>query len=404
MRRISRDLHMPAWATRGKLGFVPPFRLHVCWMSSWQVSSFGRVRSSTGLVSYGSLSCTGYRRVRVEGNSYMVHRLVAAAFLGPPPSANKWQVNHIDNDKLHNHVRNLEYVTASENVLHSWRTNITRRPAAKLGKAVLWQACGDVSWSHCNSQSEAARVLEVRQDCISQCCRGLTERCHGNGTWFRFKYADDCKPEPLAHDEVWKQARHAGEDLIILNLLVSSHGRVYSETCKHRFISRGYCGPAGYYLVKKAGREYRVHRLVAGTFLGRPPSPDMHVHHKDADRGNNHVENLEYVTPSQNTLHAYSRRTEHQKARIKGKVVEAQMGTSGSWAWFASIKDASAQTGVCRDVISRMCAGRRASSVGLWSFRFPAEETFPDEEWRSVVLDGARAPSGSRLGCLGHAP
>jgi hypothetical protein len=44
-----------------------------------------------------------------------------------------------------------------------------------------------------------------------------------------------------------------------------------------------------------------VHRLVAEAFLG--PS-DLEVNHKDLDKGNNRIENLEYVTRSQNQAHA----------------------------------------------------------------------------------------------------
>ena len=74
------------------------------------------------------------RRTQINGNGYLtvtirtgvkrgatrrVHVLVAEAFTGPKPP--RMDVNHIDGDKTNNRVENLEYVTRSENLKHSWR-------------------------------------------------------------------------------------------------------------------------------------------------------------------------------------------------------------------------------------------------------------------------------------------
>lgn len=49
-------------------------------------------------------------------------------------------------------------------------------------------------------------------------------------------------------------------------------------------------------------KTFAVHRLVAETFIG--PCPEGYqVNHKDFDKTNNHVDNLEYVTPQQNIQH-----------------------------------------------------------------------------------------------------
>ena len=71
---------------------------------------------------------TGYKTVSLWrnniGSSKTIHRLVALTYLTNPN--NLPEVNHIDGNKLNNHVDNLEWVTRSENMIHAYAIGLAK--------------------------------------------------------------------------------------------------------------------------------------------------------------------------------------------------------------------------------------------------------------------------------------
>lgn len=106
----------------------------------YEVSIDGRVRRSSsgkgakaGHILAPHTTADGYLRIglRHDGRhcNHRIHRLVAVAFLGPPPS-NRHQVNHKDGDKTNNQANNLEWTTCRENILHAQQLGLRRIRAA----------------------------------------------------------------------------------------------------------------------------------------------------------------------------------------------------------------------------------------------------------------------------------
>lgn len=96
--------------------------------------------------------------------------------------------------------------------------------------------------------------------------------------------------------EIWRDCKHY-EDLYE----VSNFGRVRTKKTGHYKIQNS--NGKGYLFVElwannKGKKEY-VHRLVAMTFIDNPDNKPT-VNHKDEDRQNNHVDNLEWMTYQEN--------------------------------------------------------------------------------------------------------
>lgn len=88
----------------------------------YEVSEFGVVRSLCSHARWKAgrektqSDMNGYKIVKLPGNKTVrVHRLVAFAFLGTPPSE-KHEVAHSDGTRINNHYSNLRWATRKENM------------------------------------------------------------------------------------------------------------------------------------------------------------------------------------------------------------------------------------------------------------------------------------------------
>lgn len=104
---------------------------------------------------------------------------------------------------------------------------------------------------------------------------------------------------------------------------VSSFGNVFScrrkKCIKLRKTKKGYFRA---HLSKEGhAKDFAIHRLVANAFLHNPDNLPQ-VNHKDEDKANNRVDNLEWCTQKDNVNHGTCMERTHQKQRKRVLCVE----------------------------------------------------------------------------------
>jgi len=115
-------------------------------------------------------------------------------------------------------------------------------------------------------------------------------------------------------------------------------------------------------LSKKAIRKcYKLHRIMAEAFIPNPNNYSQ-INHKNGNKADNSIENLEWCTPSQNLKHAYDNNLRTlSKSAYKGKVVICtQSGRS-----FNSVKEASIYVNINEGYLKCMLNGKNNNKTSL---------------------------------------
>lgn len=113
------------------------------------------------------------------------------------------------------------------------------------------------------------------------------------------------KSEKFIRGKMWRTPKYKYLEKYLVNEygdLISLRGRK-PKLMKRQTYKIGY----QYYPIQVGKRnvKIKVHRIVAKTFLEEKEGKNL-VNHKDGDKTNNYIGNLEWCSNSENILHAYN--------------------------------------------------------------------------------------------------
>lgn len=232
----------------------------------YQVSNIGRVRNKKARLVTIQFDKDGYCVVKLfhKGNKpkRFVHRLVAEAFI--PNLENKKTVDHIDRNKTNNNVDNLRWATHSEqNMNQGKRINFPKiETNSEDLKDEIWKSIDGYDnyyisnygrLKHFTGKNNNFRIIVAKNNII-----------------------EEKTPETEKNNEENNAENKKKNNYVVYSL---------------------------YNLKNKKSTTHYAHRLVAQAFIFNPNNLPQ-VNHKNGNKSDNHLENLEWVTEAENSRHA----------------------------------------------------------------------------------------------------
>lgn len=317
---------------------------------------------------------SGYSTITLSNinttKKFLVHRLVAQAFISNPE--NKLTINHKNHDCHDNRVDNLEWSTQKEQNDYNYKTENEKRKTSRARSLACFDKITNDKVEEFRSISDSAKWLNEKNQSTSyeSCLAGIRGSlvnswvCKG----YIWKY-NDLENKEIENEE-W---REISENLTCgkKNYWVSSKGRYKNNRGKiielknhNQYITISFRN-------KDKISTHPLHRIIAFTFIDNLENKP-YVNHIDGNKENNCVENLEWVTKSENTKHA------HENGLIKKNSRKInQYDKNGNFiAQFESIKLAATILKLDKSSIGHVCAKDRrgCNTCGGFIFKYADKE------------------------------
>jgi hypothetical protein len=303
----------------------------------------------------------GYRYISLRNgdlhDQVLVHHLVYKAFNLDFVEEKGKVIDHIDGDKLNNRLENLRYITCSENGVNACKNNKNINPVYAV---IAFDDVGNFVQEF-ESIKDATKFIGHSTSTHITSCLNQKQKTSGGYIWrYKDQAITDRKVDRYIDDI---------SNYIVLDedYIMNVEGDVLFK--KHKRRVRPYTNEDGYIVTKLRKDRYLVHRLIGKYFLenGKVYFSQLKVYeinHKDKDRKNNSLDNLEWVLKRDNAVHAVGR-----------KVAKLDKVTKEVIKEYACISDACIDLGMhptkSRFAISRVCKGnsKRENAYGFgWKY------------------------------------
>ena len=188
-----------------------------------------------------------------------------------------------------------------------------------------------------------------------------------------------------------------GENWEIFNnfYFVSDHGRVWS--LYYSRLIKFFINPGGYACAHIIGaRSLLIHILIGDMFLSAPKADQTQMNHKNGNRSDNRISNLEWCTPSENIKHSYAELGRESPTKGKSGKLHHNFGKTGAnWKtskpvirvaengeekYYPSMNDA-VRDGFVANNIRKVLTGVRKKAHGYFWKRPDTESVSPTESY-----------------------